>query len=42
VPERAGEPAFADAAGAGDPQIAPFADEVAGGELEEQDAIEAA
>src|SRR5262249_41689410 len=42
VTERAGEPAFADAARAGDQQIAPFADEVAGGELEEQGAIEAA
>src|SRR5262249_40784890 len=42
VTERAGEPAFADAARAGDQQIAPFTDEVAGGELEEQGAIEAA
>jgi hypothetical protein len=40
--ERAGEPAFADAARACDQQIAPLADEVAGRELEEQGAIEAA
>ena len=42
VSERAGEPAFADAARACHQQIAPLADEVAGGELAEQGAIEAA
>ena len=40
--EGAGEPAFADAAGAGDQQITPRADPVAVGELEEQRAIEPA
>ena len=42
VAEGAGEPAFADAAGPGDQQITPCADPVAGGELEEQRAIETA
>ena len=42
VAERAGEPAFADAAGAGDQQIVPRADPVAGGELEEERAVEPA
>ena len=40
--EGTGEPAFADAAGAGDQQITSRADPVAGGELEEQRAIEPA
>ena len=35
VPERAGEPAFAQTAGPGDEQIAAFGDPVAGGEFEE-------
>ena len=42
VAEGAGEPTFADAARAGDQQITPCADPVAGGELEEQRAIETA
>jgi hypothetical protein len=41
VTERTGEPTFADTAWAGDQQIAPLADEAAGGELEEQGRIEA-
>ena len=40
--ERAGEPAFAQAARPGDEQIAAFGDPVAGGELEEQGAVEPA
>src|SRR5450631_1547119 len=42
VPERAGEPAFAQTAGPGDEQIATFGDPVAGGEFEEQSAVEPA
>jgi len=40
--ERAGEPAFAQTAGPGDEQIAAFGDPVAGGEFEEQSAVEPA
>ena len=42
MPERAGEPAFAQTAGPGDEQIAAFGDPVAGGEFEEQSAVEPA
>jgi len=42
VPERAGEPAFAQTAGPGDEQIAAFGDPVAGGEFEEQSTVEPA
>ena len=42
VPERAGEPTLAEAGGAGDQQIAALFDPAAGGELEEQRAVEPA
>ena len=42
VSERAGQPAFAQAAGAGDEQIASLGDPIAGGELEEQRPVEPA
>ena len=42
MPERAGEPAFAQTAGPGDEQIAAFGDPVAGGEFEEQSTVEPA
>ncbi len=42
VSERASEPALAQAAGAGDEQIAPLGDPIAGGELEEQRPVEPA
>ena len=42
VPESAGEPTLAQAAGAGDQQIAMFGDPVAGGELKEQRPVEPA
>ena len=42
VAERAGEPAFAEAACSGDEQVAAFGDPVAGGQLEEEGAVEPA
>ena len=42
VPERAGEPTFAQAGGPGYEQIAALGDPVAGGEFEEQGAIKPA
>ena len=39
--QRAGQPTLSDAAGAGDDEVAPGPDPVAGGELEEQRAVEA-
>jgi hypothetical protein len=40
VPQGAGEPAFADAARAGDDEVAAGADPFAGGELAEERAVE--
>ena len=42
MPERASQPAFAEAARAGDDEVAPGSDPVAGGEPEEQGPIQAA
>ena len=42
VAARAGEPALAEAACSGDEQVAAFGDPVAGGQLEEEGAVEPA
>ena len=42
LPKRASQPAFAKSGGAGDEEIAPLGDPIAGPEFEEQGAVEAA